>query len=274
MSPAISVVIPHHNCPDLLQRALASVEAQTVPVHEVIVVDDASSDPEMAERARVVTERFPQARFLRLDSNAGPGGARNAGWDAATGEWVAFCDADDAWHPRKIERQSPLLLDGVSIVGASRVTIGQDDPWPDTPNPAVPRLITTDMMVVKNPFPTSSVIVRADLPLRFTEGRRYAEDYEVWIRAVALGRGWLLPEPLCAQYKAAYGESGLSSHMVEMVKGEFETIALVAADGCWSKAQTRKARMVLVARVARRFLLHTGRRAGFRVKHGNATVAA
>lgn len=104
-APTISAVIPTRNRPRLLQGALASVALQDVPDLEVIVVDDASEQG--AETAGVV-EAFRehlQIRTIRLTHQGGTGRARNVGVLAARGEYVAFLDDDDLWHPGKLRKQ-------------------------------------------------------------------------------------------------------------------------------------------------------------------------
>ena len=101
----ISVVIPVYNAEKFLERALHSVVSQTAPVHEIVVVDDGSTDG-----SRAVAERFgSRVRCVRQE-NAGVSAARNRGIEESTGEWIAFLDADDEWLPFKIERQVALLL--------------------------------------------------------------------------------------------------------------------------------------------------------------------
>lgn len=112
----VSVVIPAHNATAWLTQALDSVDQQTLPPTEVIVVDDGSTDgtPTLAARHPAVTQ------VLRTEQ-AGPGGARNAGIAAATGDWVAFLDADDWWHPTHLERVQALVAetDAVVYLGAA-----------------------------------------------------------------------------------------------------------------------------------------------------------
>ena len=86
--------------------------------------------------------------------------------------------------------------------------------------------ITTANLLLKNRFSTSTVVVKSDIPIRFTEGRRYSEDYELWIRISALGPTILRVElPLAYHYKSRYGEAGLSSHVLSMSRGELETFS-------------------------------------------------
>ena len=94
----VSVLIPAYNAEKFLPGAVTTVRSQTVEVEEIIIVDDESTDhtAEVAERlgATVLRER-----------HVGRAGARNAGMAAAKGEWIATLDADDVWHPRKLELQ-------------------------------------------------------------------------------------------------------------------------------------------------------------------------
>ena len=98
--PTVSAIIPTHNRGQTVLRALRSVYAQRVPVNEVIVVDDGSSD-DTAERIQV---EFPGVILISQNQH-GVSHARNRGIDAARGEWLAFLDSDDEWLPIKIETQ-------------------------------------------------------------------------------------------------------------------------------------------------------------------------
>ncbi len=93
----LSVVMPTHNRPEQLALAAESVLSQTTTAVELVIVDDASSDhtPEVTERLT----RDGRVRVIRNDTSVGPGGARNQGIAAATGELLGFCDDDDAWLP-------------------------------------------------------------------------------------------------------------------------------------------------------------------------------
>ena len=108
MADLVSIVIPCRNEPRLI-RALQSVEQQTYREVEVIIVDDAS-DPIIfyTSFGRNLVSSLKIAT-LRLDQQVGPAAARNAGVEAATGEWVAFLDADDWWLPSKLARQMARL---------------------------------------------------------------------------------------------------------------------------------------------------------------------
>lgn len=99
---AVSVVIPTLRRPQLLLRALRSVFSQTFEELEVIVVVDGPDADTVAALSSVTDARL---RFIPLEASQTAAGARNIGVAAARGEWIAFLDDDDEWHPRKLERQ-------------------------------------------------------------------------------------------------------------------------------------------------------------------------
>lgn len=101
--PLVSVLIPAYNAASTLGETLASVCGQTYRNLEIIIVDDGSSDDTAALAGRL-SRNDPRIRLLRQD-NAGVAAARNLALRHATGLLVAPLDADDLWHPTKIERQ-------------------------------------------------------------------------------------------------------------------------------------------------------------------------
>lgn len=100
----ISVVIPAYNAGRYLSAALESVFAQTLPVAEIIVVDDGSTD-NTAEVAR----SFPAQVRYHHQPQQGAAAARNQGVRLACGEWLALLDADDLWLPAKMALQMELF---------------------------------------------------------------------------------------------------------------------------------------------------------------------
>lgn len=101
----ISVVIPTWNRASTLGRAVDSVLTQTRPVHEVIVVDDGSTD-----ETENILAQFSTVKTI-VQANAGVSAARNAGIRAANGDWIALLDSDDEWLPKKIEQQTQAIKD-------------------------------------------------------------------------------------------------------------------------------------------------------------------
>ncbi|BCX89701.1 hypothetical protein MIN45_P2074 [Methylomarinovum tepidoasis] len=193
----ISVVIPAYNAAPFLEKALESVQAQTHPVAEILVVDDGSTDA-TADIAR----SFPQVRYLR-QQNQGPSAARNRGIQEARGDWIAFLDADDRWTPEKTSEQLAALRrypqlaliasdmaetdsDGNVRIASMLAHHGLRDDFVHFDGAPVPDALSR--LVRKNFIPTGTVLVRREVLQQtgtFDPDLRYGEDLELWARIAA-----------------------------------------------------------------------------------------
>src|SRR5262245_14462630 len=104
MTDRISVVIPVYNGAPYLGKAIKSVLRQSIPVLEVIVVDDGSTDD-----SADVAGSFGEPVRVVQQANSGPAAARNSGIQHAGGDFLAFLDADDLWTEQKLEWQLRAL---------------------------------------------------------------------------------------------------------------------------------------------------------------------
>ena len=102
--PTVSVVIPAYNASATIARAIDSCLAQTIPLSQIIVVDDGSKDG-LAE----IVQDYGAAVTLIRQSNSRTAAARNRAVDVATGDFIGFLDADDHWETNKIERQLSIF---------------------------------------------------------------------------------------------------------------------------------------------------------------------
>ena len=110
MSPRFSVIIPAYNSAATLARAIESVRAQSWPAHEIIVVDDGSTDATAAE-----ARQFGEVVRVIQQPNSGVSVARNAGAAAASGDWLAFLDADDWYAPDRIKLHAEWIAEDASL---------------------------------------------------------------------------------------------------------------------------------------------------------------
>lgn len=228
---SVSCVVPCYNCADTIARCVRSAQTQTQPVTEIILVDDCSDDETLA-RINALAADDSRIIVLSTPSNGGPSRARNAGWERASGAFIAFLDADDSWHPQKIELQLPLFqlwphlaivghlaaVQGEPVIDARHVIIGSD-------LSAITRQISRASVLSRNPWSTPTVMLRRDLPFRFEEDQREAEDYLLWAQILLSGAlGVRLELPLATLYKARFGAGGLSGNLWQMEKGELRSI--------------------------------------------------
>ncbi len=199
VSGRVSVIMPCYNAAEYVGEAIEDVLRQTYGGIELIVVDDGSTD----ESTRIVTGFGSRVRLIR-QSNAGCSAARNAGLACATGDYVAFLDADDRWDRRFVE----TMLDALNEPDRPRADLaycGWARFWGDlgTARPFVPRDYEAPehdkiaLMLQCCPFPIHAVLVRrktlreaGDFDRRFPP----AEDYHLWLRLALRCRFRRVPE--------------------------------------------------------------------------------
>ncbi|WP_425074103.1 glycosyltransferase family 2 protein [Sagittula sp. S175] len=238
-APRISVIVPCYDCAATLRRAVASVLAQSHPVHEILLVDDCSRDDTRAVMTALAAE---EARILplMLDRNGGPSRARNHGWARATGDLIAFLDADDAWHPEKVALQVRLFAADPELVIAGHlcdVADTEDTPHApiDTSDAALKaacRPVTAAWVKRSNPWSTPTVMLRRSATQRFAEDQRTAEDSLLWAQILLSGgKGVRIDWPLARLFKARYGAGGLSGNLWRMEKGELTTLSKLRRAG-------------------------------------------
>lgn len=235
---SVSVVIPCFRCVRTLERAVASVAAQTVLPQEVILVDDGSGD-ETRSLMNQLRWRYTLGwiRLVLLPTNQGAASARNAGWAQAQGNYVAFLDADDAWHPRKIELQYGYMVSAANVAisghGHKQVkNLAEVEEIGEFQFHKVSPL----HVLLKNPFVTPSFMVRRDLPLRFLASRRHMEDQYFLMQVSSAGfHISKAPVPLAYIFKPIFGVSGLSDDLWEMQLGELENYSLLGRAGSISR---------------------------------------
>jgi glycosyltransferase involved in cell wall biosynthesis len=185
---SVSVVIPVYNGAATLRRAIRSALLQTGCILEVIVVDDGSTDltPE------ILREFQGQVRTVR-QSNAGVGAARNKGLDLATGQYIAFLDADDEWLPGKLEKQLAALarFPNADLVYCGAIYRTADGLHRDLSPVFVEGHDVLDRLALGNFIATSSLLARADCfrspNARFATNLRFGEDYTLWLQFAIAG---------------------------------------------------------------------------------------
>jgi glycosyltransferase involved in cell wall biosynthesis len=179
----VTAVITTYNHGRFVTQALESVLAQTFRNIDILVVDDGSDD-DTQERLAAYTDRI---RYI-YQENQSVAAARNTGIRAAASNLIAFLDADDLWHPRKLEVQVRHLFrhPEIGLVAVDRLAEGAAS-WPSLNGCASPRArpITLEELVIKPHFAPSGVLVRKDCFDKagfFDASLRNAEDYDMWIR--------------------------------------------------------------------------------------------
>lgn len=207
-APVVSVVMPTFNRAHLVGRAIESVLAQTYQDFELLVIDDGSGD---ATAEAVQRYRDPRMRLVRLPTNRGLARARNAGIQAARGEWIAFLDDDDVWLARRLERQMALMaatpvphanvgycLSYVHDEAVGRRVRGSDDAYEGD--------VLDHLLGGWCPTPSMFAVKRSALVAveGFDEALVARTDWDLWLRlAQASHRFVVLREPMIVKYENA-----------------------------------------------------------------------
>ena len=222
---SVSVIIPCYQCTSTIQRAVDSVAQQSLLPREVILVDDASDD-ETLEMLYSIQKSYGSnwVKVLSLKTNGGPSLARNAAWELVDSSYVAFLDADDSWHPQKIEIQFSWMHahSEVELTGHLMAFRKSNEKNTHEISSVVTIPLSKTRFLLSNQFSTPTVMMRSNSKFRFDEKQRYAEDYLLWLTVLfsSLSTVFLIEENLAYMYKAAYGESGISNDLWAMEKGE------------------------------------------------------
>jgi glycosyltransferase involved in cell wall biosynthesis len=228
----VSVIVPFHGDPGKLLRAVESVAAQTVAVAEVLVVDDADPNGPSAV-ALLQAHDWPfRLRTFAHERNQGPGDARNTGWLAADPRvaYLAFLDADDTWHPRKIAVQTAWMLDHPAFSWSAHRC---EKPYGRSVSlPVRHREIGMGYLLLSNPVATPTVMTRRDILPRFREGWRYCEDLLLWLDWLASGhRGAMLDLPLTELGRRPKTPGGMTGQLAQMHDGELRVIETLKSEG-------------------------------------------
>lgn len=226
----ISVIIPSWNRADQLAAALDSVYAQTLGSHEVIVVDDGSTD---TTRQRV-TGHYPQVRYI-YQHNKGVSSARNTGISAASGDWIALLDSDDRWQPGKLEHQQQALA-----ANPGYRLCHSDETWirngkrvnPMKKHAKVGGHIYLQCLPLCVISPSAVMIHRElfEAVGLFDETLPACEDYDLWLRICAVYPVLYVDQPLVI--KVGGHEDQLSRRYWGMDRFRIQALEKMLAAGC------------------------------------------
>ncbi len=225
----ISVIIPCYNCSGSLIRALESVIKQTALPSEIILVDDCSQDNLITMK---IVENFqkkyksPNIIIFKMLSNNGPASARNKAWDIASQPYLAFLDADDTWHPKKLSIQYAWMKKHPEVVLTAHDTnqIEHSESFLKIGTRIDFLKVSLLKLLFFNYFPTRSVMLKRDIKYRFLPDKRYAEDYLLWLSIALDGHPvYYLDQQLSYSFKNDFGDSGLTSDLFKTHCGVIDT---------------------------------------------------
>lgn len=184
----ISVVMTIYNTTQYLSEAIDSVLNQTFCELELVVVDDGSSADHQARLAQIVAEKNDPRITVVMRPHEGRAKALNAGVAAANGAWISVLDADDLWHPEKLERQWAIVQDkGLDFISGLCVSFGSPNEIHAMMNGSlsITRIsrVSPNVMLFDNRVSHGAILAKAEL-MRYDETLRSQVDYELWMRLI------------------------------------------------------------------------------------------
>ncbi|MBJ7900357.1 MAG: glycosyltransferase [Cyanobacteria bacterium RI_101] len=237
MPAPVSVVIPCYCCGQTIERAVQSVVEQTLPPGEIILVNDASADdtPKILD---ALSQKYGAEliKVVNLTENQGAGGARNQGRRLARFPYIAFLDADDAWHPQKLEIQYAWMIahPEVSLCG-HRIAVTQGQRIPGAfidPENIVGRLVQRRELLISCKVLTSSWLFKNEAVPYYQEITRYSEDYFLILKTFFQNRPiGLLDETLAFFFKPEFSSAGLSGNLWAMEREQLRAFYLLWGQG-------------------------------------------
>jgi succinoglycan biosynthesis protein ExoO len=279
-SPDVSVVIAAFNAEETIARAIDSALRQEGVSVEVVVVDDCSTDRTL-EIARAFTTA--PLRVVALEANSGPGGARNAGLDVATGRWVAVLDADDTFLPGRLARMISRAEDQSAQIAVDNIEVVHEEGgagaamFPHAALDSMPELSLADFIASNLMFESTfsfgymkPIFERRLIELhglRYETGLRIGEDYIFLASALACGgRCAVEPQALYAYHVRAGSISRvLELHHIEaMLEADAAFMQRYRLDGQALVAQARRTRSLEQAASFLALVGHLKDRAAFK----------
>lgn len=219
----ISIIIPLYNSRDTIQHSVESVLNQSIdePL-EIIIVNDGSTDDSEYIVNNIIKTNTSKDRTIKLinQNNKGVSTARNIGIKHSKGEYLAFLDSDDIWHPQKLEIIIHTMIDNnVKFIGHGYTN---ESVFPRLEGNNKLKKISFSSLLLKNFAVTPSIVIRKEICEQFNESMSHTEDHELWLRIALNHDVYFLDSPLVKLGRPELSAGGLSADLWKMRKGEIQ----------------------------------------------------
>ena len=208
MEPCISVIIPVYNGANTISYALDSVLIQE-GVKEILVIDDCSTDSTQ-QVVKEYSKKHSLIQYVKNAVNSGAAVSRNHGVAAASGEYVAFLDADDYWTEGKLTAQLALMQETNAVLSSTARELIKADGTPTGHIIPISSRITYKDLLKHNSLSCSAVLAKREVLLEFPmEHEDSHEDYIAWLKIVKkYGYAVGLNEPFLKYRQSVTSKSG------------------------------------------------------------------
>ena len=196
----VSIVMPMYNCAAYVAKSIESVQAQTYPYWELLVVDDLSTDDSVAI-VEEYAKKDNRIRLLQNPKNSGAALSRNYALREATGKWVAFLDSDDLWLPEKLAKQVPFMANNGYHFSYTQYREMDDNGVHTGVMLTGPKKVTKAKLFAYDYIGCLTVMYEREyVGLIQIPDLKKRNDYAMWLKVVKHCPCYLLPE-LLAEYR-------------------------------------------------------------------------
>lgn len=234
----ISIIMAAYNAEKTIDRAIASVLAQTYREFELIVVNDCSKD-QTRQIVQKYTEQDPRVRLVDNPKNYGISYTRKRGSNEARGTWIAVLDSDDAWTTDKLEKQAKRQSETGADLLFTGSTFMDVDGKPVEWYLHAPCEITYRQLLKQNVLSNSSSLVKKDLyDQYYAAGDNMHEDFATWLNILKTGRkAYGIDEPLLIYRLTKTSKSGNKLKAAKMNWNTYRYVGLSFFEAlyyeCW-----------------------------------------
>ena len=177
----VSVIVTTYNRESLISQTIDSILNQTYRNVELIIVDDGSTDK---TKEVIMSYNDNRIRYFKTDNWGGPARPRNIGIEESKGDLIAFCDDDDIWIENKLSIQIRIMEESNCDFVYSNMCHFNTNIHNIIGFSKNRKIININDLLRKNQISTSTVLVKKNHHLKFSEKKEYtiAEDYDLWLR--------------------------------------------------------------------------------------------
>ena len=179
----VSIIIPVHNAEKFIGKTIESVLNQTYKNWEMLIFNDKSKDNSL-KIIKKYSEKDERIKVVDSKENVGVVAARNKLIEIATGEFIAFLDADDYWKQNKLEKQIKFMRKNNALISCTEYTRVTEDEK-EINDIIIKEIITYEDMLKNNYLGCLTVVYNANkLGKRYFKERKKNEDYVLWLEIV------------------------------------------------------------------------------------------
>lgn len=199
----VSVITPVYKCEKYISKTIESVQQQTYPHWELLLIDDCTPDNSPAIIAKYASADA-RIRYIKMPQNGGAALARNKGLEEAQGRYIAYLDADDVWLPTKLERQICFLTDNNAQFSCCDYEKIDDDGTTLNKVVHMPKTISYERLLRNTVIQTSSVIIdlkKVERRLLIMPNVRRGQDSATWLQMLRSGVEFQGQNEMLSQYR-------------------------------------------------------------------------